>query len=183
MPLNYLALSSRLILSANHAPELSSQTMRNKGSYIYRPYVTFSEESQPHIGLYQQEQPADPRRSRESLTLCTALVKPHLKFWIHVWTLQYKTDIDTLECAQQRPLRQPEHWSIWCTSRIWVCSVLENKSKGRSYCCFQLSMEKVQRRMENSGNMIQLPLLHLHSMRNSTVLIQNYYTVVHYFHW
>ena len=36
------------------------------------------------------------------LPLYSGLVKPHLEHHIHMWSLQYKRDMDLLECIQRR---------------------------------------------------------------------------------
>jgi len=43
-------------------------------------------------------------RSREViLPLYSALMRPHLKYYISLWGHQYKTDMDLLERVQRRP--------------------------------------------------------------------------------
>lgn len=84
------------------------------------------------------------------------------------------------------------HWSTFCTSRICVWSVLENNSTIHGNHTKQMEpdhflSERIREvgefklKMENSGNMIQLSLLHWHSLRKSTVLTKNCYPVVDYF--
>ena len=42
-------------------------------------------------------------RAREAiLPLCSALVWPHLEYCIHMWSPQYRREVDLLECVQRR---------------------------------------------------------------------------------
>jgi len=48
-------------------------------------------------------------RSREvTLSLYSALVRPHLEYCIQMWRSQYRRDIDLLECIQKRATEMTE---------------------------------------------------------------------------
>lgn len=38
---------------------------------------------------------------KATLSLCSELVRLHLKFWVHFWVPQYKRDLDILQIAQK----------------------------------------------------------------------------------
>jgi len=43
-------------------------------------------------------------RAKEGiLSLCFALVRPHLESYVHLWSPQHREDMDLLEQVQRRP--------------------------------------------------------------------------------
>ena len=36
------------------------------------------------------------------LPLCSVLLRPHLEYCVQMWSLQYRRDVDLLECIQRR---------------------------------------------------------------------------------
>ena len=59
-------------------------------------------------------------RSREViLPLYSALMRPHLKYYISLWGHQYKTDMDLLERVQRRPQKWSEGWNTSPMKEGW----------------------------------------------------------------
>ena len=41
-------------------------------------------------------------------------MRPHVEYWVHMWSLQYRRDVDLLECVQRRAtkmVQRMEHLS------------------------------------------------------------------------
>ena len=45
------------------------------------------------------------------LLLYSVLVRPHLEYCIHMWSPQYRRDMDMLECIQRRATEMIQGWS------------------------------------------------------------------------
>ena len=61
----------------------------------------------------------DSRLREVVLPLCSALMRPHLEYCIHMWSPQYRKDMDLLECVQMRAttmICRMEHLS--CEDRL-----------------------------------------------------------------
>lgn len=58
---------------------------------------------QQHLQLYQEEHRQQEKESDPSSVLSTG--KTHLEHWVQFWTLQYKSDMETLERIQRRTLK------------------------------------------------------------------------------
>lgn len=58
-----------------------------------------SKEDQPPPGLYEQEK----------WSSSSTLIRPHLEYWVHFGSLQYRKDIDKREWAQRSVTRMVEH--------------------------------------------------------------------------
>ena len=53
------------------------------------------------------------------LTLYSVLMRPHLEYYIQTWSLQYRRDMDLLECIHRRAMemiQQMEH--LFCEDRL-----------------------------------------------------------------
>jgi len=52
-----------------------------------------------------------------SLSLCFALVRPHLEYYSQFWAPYYMKDINILSDSSKRPTRWSGDWKPWCTRR------------------------------------------------------------------
>ena len=81
-------------------------------------------------------------RSREAiLPLYSVLVRPHLEYCVQMWSLQYRRDIDQLECIQKRAtemIHGMEHLSYKNRLRELGLFTLEKRSlQGDLLAAFQ----------------------------------------------
>ena len=61
---------------------------------------TLSPENQPYPGLHPKQH--SQQGEGLLLPLCSALVRPHLEYYIQMWSPQYSRDMELLECIQVR---------------------------------------------------------------------------------
>jgi len=59
-----------------------------------------SAEGQPYPGLHQKEHGQKGKGGDPALY--SVLVRPQLEYFVQMWSPQYRTDVDLLECAQRR---------------------------------------------------------------------------------
>ena len=59
-----------------------------------------SPKGQPNPGLHPNQ--FGQQGEGVILPLCSALLRPHLEYCIHVWSAQYRRDTDLLERVQRR---------------------------------------------------------------------------------
>ena len=89
-------------------------------------------------------------RSRERiLPFCSALVRPHLEYYVQLWGPQHRKDMDLLERVQRRAtkmVRGIEHLSYDERPRVGVVQPGEKKAPGRPYCCLSVLKEGLQER-------------------------------------
>jgi len=74
-------------------------------------------------------------KGSNSASLCSLLVRPHLEYCTHVWSPQYRRDIDMLECIQRRAtkmMQRMEHLPYQGQAEIaGVVQPGEGKTLGR----------------------------------------------------
>ena len=58
-------------------------------------------------------------RAREAiLPLCSALVWPHLEYCIHMWSPQYRRDMELLECIQRKATKMTQRMEHLSKDRL-----------------------------------------------------------------
>ena len=77
----------------------------------------------------------DSREREGIIFLCTALVRPHLEYCIHMWGPQYRKDVENLEWVQRtmKIIKELEHLYYKERLRDLGLFSLEN-APGRPYC-------------------------------------------------
>jgi len=85
----------------------------------------------------------DSRLREVVLPLCSALMRPHLEYCIHMWSPQYRKDMDLLECVQMRAttmICRMEHLS--CEDRLRELGLFSlGKVLERLHCCLPVLKE------------------------------------------
>ena len=41
-------------------------------------------------------------------------MRPHVEYWVHMWSLQYRRDVDLLECVQRRATKMNQSMEYLC---------------------------------------------------------------------
>ena len=102
-----------------------------------------SPESQPYPGLHQKQHGQLVREV--ILSLCSALVRPHLEHCIQMWSPQHRRDMDLLECIQRRTtklIQGVEHFSGENSVReLGLCSLEKRRLQTYLRVAFQYLKE------------------------------------------